>query len=143
MNSGGLNVHNRTICVRSRFALDPAVSSSDSATWPLRRWIKQLAGCLRMGLLTTNDHACSRMNMRKSNTLNSACAGQWVGGDRVVEWHQGQAPGSSVCTERGCGLNQGSVVAALYCSTTLAGMRPRSLTAMPWVFAHDRISLLR
>jgi cytochrome P450 len=30
--------------------------------------------------------------------------------------------------------------AAWYCSTTLAGMRPRSLTARPWSFAHARIS---
>jgi len=30
--------------------------------------------------------------------------------------------------------------AALYCSTTLAGMRPRSLTARPCSFAHARIS---
>ena len=34
-------------------------------------------------------------------------------------------------------------VAAWYCSTTLAGMRPRSLTAMPWSFAQVRMSPLR
>ena len=34
-------------------------------------------------------------------------------------------------------------MAASYCSTTLAGMRPRSLTAMPWPLAHARISPLR
>ena len=34
-------------------------------------------------------------------------------------------------------------VAAWYCSTTLAGMRPRSLTARPWPLAQARISLLR
>jgi hypothetical protein len=34
-------------------------------------------------------------------------------------------------------------VAAWYCSTTLAGMRPRSLTAMPWSFAQARMSPLR
>jgi hypothetical protein len=32
--------------------------------------------------------------------------------------------------------------AASYCSTTLAGMRPRALTAMPWPFAHARMSPL-
>ena len=34
-------------------------------------------------------------------------------------------------------------LAASYCSTTLAGMRPRALTAMPWSFAHVRIPPLR
>jgi ectoine hydroxylase-related dioxygenase (phytanoyl-CoA dioxygenase family) len=34
-------------------------------------------------------------------------------------------------------------VAAWYCSTTLAGMRPRSLTARPWSLAHARMSPLR
>jgi hypothetical protein len=38
------------------------------------------------------------------------------------------------------GLALRPVVAASYCSTTLAGMRPRSLTAMPWSFAYARIS---
>jgi hypothetical protein len=37
----------------------------------------------------------------------------------------------------------GYLVAAWYCSATLTGMRPRSLTAMPWVFAHARMSPLR
>jgi hypothetical protein len=32
-------------------------------------------------------------------------------------------------------------MAASYCSTTLAGMRPRSLTAMPASFAQARIPL--
>ena len=30
----------------------------------------------------------------------------------------------------------GYLVAAWYCPATLAGMRPRSLTGMPWAFAH-------
>jgi len=34
-------------------------------------------------------------------------------------------------------------VAAWYCSITLAGIRPRSLTAMPWSLAHARTSPLR
>jgi hypothetical protein len=34
-------------------------------------------------------------------------------------------------------------VAALYCSATLAEIRPRSLTVMPWSFAHARMSALR
>jgi hypothetical protein len=37
----------------------------------------------------------------------------------------------------------GYLVAASYCSATLAGMRPRSLTGMPWAFAHARMSPLR
>jgi hypothetical protein len=36
---------------------------SYSAIWPLRRWIKRLAGCLRMELLKTNDHADLHMRM--------------------------------------------------------------------------------
>jgi hypothetical protein len=39
------------------------VTRTKSAIWPLRRWIKRLAGCLRMELLTTNDHADLRMGM--------------------------------------------------------------------------------
>jgi hypothetical protein len=34
----------------------------------------------------------------------------------------------------------GYLVAAWYCSATLAGMRPRSLTGMPLAFAHARMS---
>jgi hypothetical protein len=41
------------------------------------------------------------------------------------------------------GLGQCPVVAASYCSTTLAGMRPRWLTRMPVSFAHARMSPLR
>ena len=41
------------------------------------------------------------------------------------------------------GVCQRPLVAAWYCSTTLAGMRPRALTAMPWSCAHARISPLR
>ena len=33
--------------------------------------------------------------------------------------------------------------AAWYCSTTLAGIRPRSLTVMPWSLAHARMPALR
>jgi hypothetical protein len=40
------------------------------------------------------------------------------------------------------GVGQSPVVAASYCSTTLAGMRPRPLTAMPWSLAHARMSPL-
>jgi hypothetical protein len=38
---------------------------------------------------------------------------------------------------------QDPLVAAWYWATTLAGMRPRALTAMPWSLAHTRISPLR
>jgi hypothetical protein len=41
------------------------------------------------------------------------------------------------------GTHRPPLVAASYCSTTLAGMRPRSLTATPWSFAHARMSPLR
>ena len=34
-------------------------------------------------------------------------------------------------------------MAASYCSATLAEMRPRSLTVMPWPFAQARMSALR
>jgi hypothetical protein len=40
-------------------------------------------------------------------------------------------------------LAQRPLVAAWCCSTTLAGIRPRSLTVMPWSLAQARISLLR
>jgi hypothetical protein len=39
-------------------------------------------------------------------------------------------------------LGQRPLAAAWYCSTTLAGMRPRSLTARPCSFAQARMSLL-
>jgi hypothetical protein len=39
-------------------------------------------------------------------------------------------------TGRDPGLPHGFLAAAWYCSTTLAGMRPQSLTAMPWSYAH-------
>src|SRR5215469_10187003 len=57
----------RTYCVSSRpetvvlrvrprrLRLQPR--GTYSAIWPLRRWIKRSAGCLQMGLLTTNEHA--------------------------------------------------------------------------------------
>jgi hypothetical protein len=41
-----------------------------------------------------------------------------------------------------CGVQCPSV-AASYCWTTLAGMRPRSLSSIPWVFAQARMSPLR
>ncbi len=37
----------------------------------------------------------------------------------------------------------GYLVAASYCPATLAGMRPRELTGMPWAFAHARMPPLR
>ena len=39
-------------------------------------------------------------------------------------------------------LRQDPPIADSYCSTTLAGMRPRSLTGMPWSFAHARTAPL-
>jgi hypothetical protein len=41
------------------------------------------------------------------------------------------------------GVRNGLVVVASYWSTTLAGMRPRSLTARPVALAHARMSALR
>ena len=44
----------------------------------------------------------------------------------------------------GCGSAWLSVAAAAwYCSMTLTGIRPRALTALPWSFAHTRMSPLR
>jgi len=40
-------------------------------------------------------------------------------------------------------VTAGYLVAASYCPATLAGMRPRSLTGMPWAFAHARMPPLR
>jgi hypothetical protein len=39
-------------------------------------------------------------------------------------------------------LTRHYLAAAWYCSATLAGMRPRSLIAIPWALAQARISLL-
>ncbi len=39
------------------------------------------------------------------------------------------------------GAVQRPLTAAWYCSMTLAGIRPRALTAMPWSFAHARSPL--
>jgi hypothetical protein len=47
--------------------------------------------------------------------------------------HVGGAGGPSVHRRA-----QDPLVPASYCSTTLAGMRPRSLTAMPWSLAQAR-----
>jgi len=41
------------------------------------------------------------------------------------------------------GVRQDLRVAASYCATMLAGMRPRSLATMPWPLAHARMSALR
>ena len=48
-----------------------------------------------------------------------------------------------VCAAVGISPGQDPWVAASYCSATLAGMRPRSLTAMPSPFAHARMLPLR
>ena len=50
-------------------------------------------------------------------------------------------PGPGLASRPGRGAAH--CVAARYCSTTLAGMRPRSLTAMPLSFAQVRMSTLR
>jgi hypothetical protein len=58
---------------------------------------------------------------------------------------QGQSPSGRdfVRADRDPRVRQGRWVAAWYCSTTLAGMRPRALTAMPACFAHARMLPLR
>ena len=56
---------------------------------------------------------------------------------------RGQLDGEFVRAGRDRRVCQGRLAAASYCSTTLAGMRPRSLTAMPWSFAHAQMSALR
>ena len=57
-------------------------------------------------------------------------------------WRPGGPPAIWPESLRGTG-SAGYLVAASYCSTTLAGMRPRSLTGMPSAFAHARMSPLR
>jgi len=47
------DIHSRWLSVNGQLLRDLA----------LRRWTKQLAGCLRMGLLTTNEHADLCMGM--------------------------------------------------------------------------------
>ena len=65
-------------------------------------------------------------------------------GTSLTDRHgSGPAVRGSVAERRNAGLLYAPVVAASYCWTTLAGMRPRSLTAMPWSFAHARIWPLR
>jgi hypothetical protein len=48
-----------------------------------------------------------------------------------------QAPGRGTSGDRRC---QRSLLSAWYRSVTLAGIRPRSLTAIPWALAQARIS---
>jgi hypothetical protein len=66
-------------------------------------------------------------------------------GSMPLAGRQRQRPsgGNSFRTGRKPGVRQDLLLAASYCSTTLAGIRPRSLTAMPWSFAQARISPLR
>jgi hypothetical protein len=56
---------------------------------------------------------------------------------------QGQGDLGGIWPSRGPGVCQRSLAAAWCCSTTLAGMRPRSLSAMPAPFARARIPPLR
>src|SRR5215468_6289720 len=49
--------------------------NSYSAIWTLRRWIKRLAGCLRMGLSATNEHAGLCMGIHRRNARYSAKSG--------------------------------------------------------------------
>src|SRR6266480_960125 len=61
----------------------------------------------------------------------------------AVDWPRQRQDDLGGRPGRDRGLGQCPLVAAWYCSTTLAGMRPRALTAMSWSFAHARISPLR
>ena len=79
-----------------------------------------------------------------------ACCGRRRSGGPAARPPAAQSPPGpesavrgSVRADRDSGLRHAPVVAASYCSTTLAGMRPRSLTAMPCSFAHARMSPLR
>ena len=62
----------------------------------------------------------------------------------TVDWPSGRAsrPGS-IRLAVIAAVRHPLVVAAWYCWTTLAGMRPRSLTTMPWALAHARMLSLR
>jgi hypothetical protein len=56
----------------------------------------------------------------------------------------GSAPSRRGRVDRRCiSPGQDPWVAASYCSATVAGMRPRSLTMMPWSFVPARMSALR
>ena len=69
------------------------VIAPESAIWPLRRWIKRLARCLRMALLATNDHADLRMRMQRRNARYSATAGADLPLPRIVDWPPGIGSG--------------------------------------------------
>ena len=84
----------------------------------------------RLGWLTWED--CNEVRP-------GACP--WLSGIPATGWAESDWAG---LTGRPCmSFCQDPLVAASYCSTTLAGMRPRSLTAMPWSFAHARMPPLR
>jgi hypothetical protein len=68
---------------------------------------------------------------------------RWLGGLGNVLYSldvRHQRPGAST---RAAGVRNGLLVVASYWLTTLAGMRPRSLTARPVALAHARMSTLR
>jgi hypothetical protein len=72
--------------------------------------------------------------------------GQWGETNRIpaADCQPWRPSGQVGWVDRPCmSFCQDSLVAAWYCSTTLAGIRPRSLTVMPWSFAQARISPLR
>jgi hypothetical protein len=73
--------------------------------------------------------------------LSGACGAAGRPSRPADDWPPGpESPGRGLVRPgRDPRLRQRPVVAASYCSTTLAGMRPRALTAMPWSFAYARM----
>jgi len=74
--------------------------------------------------------------------LGCVCGGMTARPD-AVDWPRQRQDDLEGWPGRDRGVCQCPLVAAWYCSTTLAGMRPRALTVMSWSFAHARISPLR
>src|SRR6266700_248628 len=89
------------------------------ATWRRRRWrAEEPAGLLTDGP-DPRDMAADVATRVAVRQLLAALGRLWIG------------------------LVRRLFAAVWYRSSTLAGMRPRSLTAMPWSFAHARMSALR
>jgi hypothetical protein len=71
----------------------------------------------------TNDHAGGRMNMRRSNILNSACAVNQLAGWRMPETHIGPEAGGGK-SEQACLPGDGGYATPAACpvSTTSGAM---------------------
>jgi hypothetical protein len=106
-----------------------------------RRWAPAQSG-RALPPITDGDHARHR---RASGPGHRQAGGQE---DRSGEPRQGLLRSCPRRTRReyrraNRGVPRDRPVAASYCSATPAGIRPRSLTGMPWAFAHARMLPLR